>query len=125
MTKFSLCGGDVAGMDISGELFDPRVSFLDVPAQSRTQRPRGIAQPVVTNHAVFIGIGGCARLQLPHLRERLLRPRTHRSQEIVSEPHPTDVDGKTDFAVADKILLEALPQRVHQRELTIEMTIVE
>jgi hypothetical protein len=50
---------------------------------------------------------------------------THRSQEVVSESHPTDIDRETDLAVADKILLETLPQRVHRRELTIEMTNVE
>ena len=79
----------------------------------------------MTNHAAFIGIGDCAGFQLPHLRERLLRARTHRSQEIVAEAHPADINRETNLGVADKMFLEALPQRIHQPELTIEMTNVE
>jgi hypothetical protein len=54
-----------------------------------------------------------------------LRARTHRWQEIVAEAHPADINCETDIAVSEKKLLEALPQRIHQRELTIEMTNVE
>src|SRR2546430_6738469 len=72
----------------------------------------------MTHHPAFVHICDCARFQLPHFRKCSLRAKTHRSQEIIGKSHPTDVDRETDVRIAQKILLEALPKRNHQLELT-------
>ena len=38
VAKFSRRRGNIAGMDISGELFNSGVGFFDVPAQGSTRR---------------------------------------------------------------------------------------
>src|SRR5947208_1203991 len=118
MAEFSLRWCYLAGMDLSGKSFDPRVRFLDVISQAGVWRQSGIAQPIVTNHAALISIRDRARLELPHFGKCLLRTRPHRSQKIIGKSHPTDVDRETDVVITQKILLEALPERVHQLELT-------
>src|SRR5438067_4328602 len=118
MAEFSLRWCYLAGMDLSGKSFDPPVRFLDVISQAGVWRQSGIAQPIVTNHAALISIRDRARLELPHFRKCLLGTCPHRLQKIIGKSHPTDVDRETDVVITQKILLEALPKRVHQLELT-------
>src|SRR5207245_468300 len=47
-----------------------------------------------------------------------LRTSAHRLQKIIGKSHPTDVDRETNLVITQKILLKALPKRVHQLELT-------
>ena len=65
----------------------------------------------MTHHAVFGGIGDCARFQLPHRRERLLDFRLHFLEKILRKFHPADVERKIKIAVAQEISLKTLPQR--------------
>ena len=102
-----------AGMDLSGKLFDPRICFFDIVSQAGTRSQSGIAQPIVTNHALLIHIRDPAGFELPHFRECPLRTHAHRLQEIIGKPHPTDVDRETNVVITQKILLEALPERIH------------
>ena len=65
----------------------------------------------MANHPFFVWIRDSARLQVAHGGEGLVDPRPHLVEEIVRKFHPTDVDRKTEVVVAQKVLLESLPQR--------------
>jgi len=64
----------------------------------------------MADHPLLIRIGDCPRLQLAHRRECFLSKRLHFLEEIIREPHPADVDGKSEIAVVQEILLETLPE---------------
>jgi hypothetical protein len=72
----------------------------------------------VTNHTALIRVRDRAGFELPHFRKGPLRTRTHRLQKIIGKSHPTDVNRETDVVITQKILLEALPERIHPLELT-------
>ena len=58
---FSIFSSDLAGMHIRRESFDVFVRFFDICAKFRAGSKRRIAQPVMANHAFFIGICDCTR----------------------------------------------------------------
>src|SRR4029077_20059890 len=105
-------------VDLSGKLFDPRIRFFDIVSQAGTRSQSRIAQPIVTNHAALIRVRDRAGFQLAHFRKGFLGTRTHRLQKIIGKSHPTDVDRETNVVITQKILLKALPKRVHPLELT-------
>ena len=108
---FSIFGPDLSGVKIRRKLFDAFVRLFDICAKFRARRQRGITEPIMTDHSPFVGIGDCSRLQLPHRCERFVDLRLHFLEEIVRKFHPADVDGETEFAVVQKILLKTLPAR--------------
>jgi hypothetical protein len=64
----------------------------------------------MTDHPFLIRIGNRARLQFVHRCERLVDSRLHLAEEIIRKFHPADVDGELEIAVANKIVLESLPE---------------
>ncbi len=90
--EFRAAGGDLAAVDGGGEVLDIGLGLLDFLAQFRGGRKRGIAQPVVADHALFVGVGDGAGLQLAHGGEGLGGERLHFGQEIVAETHPADIE---------------------------------
>src|SRR5436190_20853866 len=72
LESFAVFGCDFSGVNIGRKLFDTLVRFLDVSAKLCTWCQRGIAEPVMANHAFLIGIGDRSRFELFHRSERLL-----------------------------------------------------
>src|ERR1700730_10098309 len=65
----------------------------------------------MANHSFFIRICDSARFQIPHRGEGVVDLRLHLAEKIIRKLHSTDVDRKTEIVVAQKILLEPLPER--------------
>ncbi len=97
---FAATGFNFSRVDVSRELFDPRVCGFDLGAQLRIWRERRLAQPVMADHSFFIGIRDSARFQVAHRGKRLVDPRSHLVEEIVRKFHPADVDRETEIVVA-------------------------
>src|SRR6266480_6984180 len=110
LESFAVFGCDFSGVNIGRKLFDTLVRFLDVSAKLLTWCQRGIAEPVMANHAFLIGIGDRSRFELFHRSERLFDPWLHLLEEIIRKSHPADIDGKIEIAVVQKILLKKLPE---------------
>ncbi len=80
-------------------------------AEFRRRRQSRIAQPVMADHAVLVGIGDCARFEFAHGRKSLLHARLHFVEKSFVETHPADVDREVRIIVAQKIFLKARPER--------------
>ena len=96
-------------MNIRRELLDALVRFFDIGAQLLVRRQCRIAQPIMTDHSLFIRIGARARFQFVHGGKRLVDLGSHVDEKIVRKFHPANVDGKIELVVAEKIALETLP----------------
>jgi hypothetical protein len=110
LKSLSVFRRDLSSVHIRCKLFDARISFFDVRAQFRIWSKSRIAQPVMADHALLIGIGDGARFQFFHGGKRLVDLGPHSVEKIIRKFHPADVDGKIGLVVAEKILLEALPE---------------
>src|SRR6476646_9451301 len=64
MAELSRRGRDLAGVDLSGELFDPRIRVFDIVSQAGTRSQSRIAQPLVTNHTALIRVRDRTGFQL-------------------------------------------------------------
>src|ERR1039458_3944634 len=58
--KRTAFAADFSSVNLRGEVFDPFDSFFDFLANFRCWRERGIPQPIVPDHSIFIGIGNRA-----------------------------------------------------------------
>ena len=108
---FSIFGRDFSGMNIRRKAFDAFVRLFDIGAQLLVRCQCRIAQPIMTDHSLFIRIGDRSRLELPHRGKRLVDLGLHFLEKIVRKLHPANVDGKIELVVAEKISLETLPER--------------
>src|SRR2546423_9555448 len=63
------------------------------------------------DHAFLVRICDSSLFQIAHCGERLVHLRPHRIEKIVRKFHPADVDRKSEISVAQKVLLESLPER--------------
>ena len=64
-------GRDFSGVNLLGEFFNGLDGLGDLSSDFGSGCEGRIAQPVVTNHAAFIGVGNCTCLQLLEVGERL------------------------------------------------------
>ena len=63
------------------------------------------------DHPLLIGVGDRARFQFAHRGKRLLHLRSHFLEKVIRKTHPADVDREIEIVVAQKIFLEARPER--------------
>ena len=110
---------DFPGVNVGGELLNPRVRLVDVSAQFGIGREFRIAQPIMAHHPAFVRIRDRARFQFAHGRERFFHERLHLPKESVPETHPADVDGKIEILVGKKIFLEARPERRRSHDVLL------
>ena len=71
---------------------------------------RSVAEPVMSDHAVFVGVGDGARLELFHLLAGPVGDERHSCKIILGKIHPADVHRNPQIIVAEKILLEPAPE---------------
>ena len=64
----------------------------------------------MADHAFFIWICDYTRFQPSHGRECFFDSWLHFLEKIVRKFHPADVDGKIEIVIANKIVLEPLPE---------------
>ncbi len=64
-------GRDFSGVNLLGEFFNGLDGLGDLSSDFGGGCEGRIAQPVVTDHAAFIGVGNCACFQLLEVGERL------------------------------------------------------
>ncbi len=103
---------DPANVHIRGEFLDARIGLLDIRAQLIVRRELRIAQPVVTDHPVFVRVGDPAGFEIAHRGERFLDLRLHLFEEAIGKAHPADIERKPEIVVVQVILLKSLPKRV-------------
>ena len=72
----------------------------------RVRRELWGAQPVVADHAFFVGIGDGASLQSCHVGERLCELGLHRVEEAVGERHAAEVERKPERGILVAELFE-------------------
>ena len=92
------------------EIADRLVAVLDLRFQLRRGRQLRRAQPVVADHAIFVGIGDRAGFEVLHACEGFLRERLHSAQEVVAKTHAADVERDAERLVAEEIFLITVPK---------------
>jgi hypothetical protein len=95
-------------VNISGEFVNSADGPFNFLSNFRGWRKRRIAEPVMTNHPFFSGIGDRSRFQFSHRCKRLALGCIF-SKKIFRKFQPADVEKKIKIAVVQKISLEALP----------------
>src|SRR5437660_8714000 len=108
------------GMNISREIFNSLICVLNLTAQFCIWRKRRIAQPLMTYHALLVGIGDPTGFRIAHRAKRLVDLGLHLAKKIVREFHPADVDRKAEIVVTQKVLLKALPERRRSHKVNDE-----
>src|SRR5437899_486037 len=116
---FSVGGSNSSSMNISRELFDALVRFLDVGAQLRVRRECGVTQPVMADHALLIRICDRTGFQVAHCGKGFFNPRPHLVEKIIPKLHSTDVDREIEIVVTQEVLLKTLPERGRSHHLKI------
>ena len=101
---------DFAGVNFSRERLDRGECFLDGLPQFRLRRERGVAQPVMADHALLVGIRDRALLQLRHRGKSLLHARLHLREEVLREIHAAHVDGQAERREVGEMFLETMPE---------------
>ena len=97
-------------MNFSRERLDCGERFLNGLTQFLLRRERGVAQPVMADHALFVGIRDRALLQLRHRGEGLLHARFHLREEVVRKVDAAKVDGQAERREVREMFLEAVPE---------------
>src|SRR5207248_6605130 len=100
-----------SGVNIGRKLFNSFICLFDLRAKLRVWRQGGIAEPIVADHSLLIGIGDRARFELTHGPEGFLDSRLHLLKEVSRKFHTANVDRKIEIGVAQKIFLKTLPER--------------
>ena len=107
--KRTTLAADFPSVNFGGKILDPGGGFFDLPADCQRGRERGIPQPIMTDHAVFIGIRDGALFQRRHVGQRLLHARFHAREKLVGHVHAAQVHRQTNLGIFGVILLESLP----------------
>ena len=98
-----------AAVNLRGERFDALQNLRDLRAQI-VGRQIGVAQPIMADHALFVGVGDGAALQFVHLRVGGLQFRLEVGKELVVKRHPRDVERETQVGVGEVKALKAVPE---------------
>jgi hypothetical protein len=100
---------DRAGVDILCEFLERSNRLGDGFFQLFRRRETCVAQPVVTDHAAFIGVGDGAGLDRYHISEGFGDFRREGFHVIWFDVHQGEIDGKTELWVAEERLVVGLP----------------
>jgi len=98
-----------AVMNLGGKFFDFYNGLLNFIANFRCWCQCRISQPIVTDHAIFVGICNCTRFKRIHISEGLLNSRLHFGKEFVIHIHATQVNCQTDFRKFGVVFLKSFP----------------
>jgi hypothetical protein len=98
-------------MNLVREVLDGADGVLDLLADGGLRSEGGMAEPVMADHAFFVGIGDGAMFEIGHAGEGFLHARFHGGKKIIREVHAADVQGQAESGVMGKILLVTFPQR--------------
>ena len=102
--------GDAAGVDLLRELLEGGEWLGDGAPQLLGRSQRGIPQPIVADHAAFVGIGDRAGLDRRQIREGLLNARRKRVGMAGRDVHQRKVEGESVLRIADERLVIRLPR---------------
>jgi len=102
-------GAAFAGVDIGGEGFDGGDGAGDFGAEFGGGGAGGVAEPVMADHALFIGIGDGAGFELVHGGEGLFHGGCEAREEGVVEGHAGDVQRQAEGGAGTEVFFVALP----------------
>ena len=97
-------------MHRGGEGLDVREGLRDLFGDGPGRRELRVAEPVVADHAILVGVGDASLLQLGHGEVGALQGPFHRREEAIRDIHPADVHGKAEGRILGVELLEAGPE---------------
>ena len=104
---------DRAGVDVGGEILDARrVSRDFLRIISGRGRSCGVAQPVVADHAAFVGVGDGTGFDCLHVGEGLGDARLKLSDVTRRNVHQGEVEGESVLGVTDEALIVGLQDMV-------------
>src|SRR5471030_1724342 len=104
-------GLDLSGMDGSGKFLDFRLGCFDSRTQLSIWGERRIAQPVMPDHSVLVGVRDSSGFERFHCRKSRFYAWLHRAKEIVRKTHATDVDADPKIFVTKEEPPETRPER--------------
>src|SRR5439155_8243882 len=79
------CGLELPSMNLCGETFYALDCLLYFLTNGRGRREGRIAQPVMSDHPILVGIGDRTPLKARHGSESLLQSRFHRGKKIIGK----------------------------------------
>jgi len=108
---FEGAGGafDFALVHLGGEVLDALDGGFDVVADGGGGREAGVAEPVVADHAVFVGVGDGAFFEGVHGVHGGGHLGPHFFQEVVGKGDATDIHGDAEFFKRQVKFLETVP----------------
>jgi len=89
-----------------GKIFDAGEGGENLGAQFRRRCDGRTTQPVMADHAFFVGISDGTAFEFGHGGEGLLHAWLHRGEEIVRERDAADVEREAEIAVLVKVFFE-------------------
>ena len=101
-------GGDIAGVDVGGELKGGGEGGGDLGLEVGGGEG-GVAQPVVADHAVFVGVGDFTGFDSTHGGLGGADFGGHLVEVTGRDVDAAEVDGKAEIGVADEGLIELVP----------------
>ena len=97
-------------MHLGGERLNASDGLLDFFADGWRWRQGRVAQPIMTHHPVFVGIGDGTLFQLGHFGKGPLEAGLHRGEEIVREIHSAKIQSQAQAGELRIVPLEAQPE---------------
>src|SRR6266496_3673364 len=97
-------------MNLSSERFDRRQRVNNLIANLQSRRKPRIAEPIMSDHSPFIGIGDGTLLQFRHRDKSRLQTRPHPLKIIIREIHPAQVQSEPEGWDRRIILLKPQPE---------------
>src|SRR5438093_12944041 len=96
-------------MYLGGERLNASDGLLDFFADGWRWRQGRVAQPIMTHHPVFVGIGDGTLFQLGHFGKGPLEAGLHRRQAIARELHSATIQSQAPPAALPPLPLAAHP----------------
>jgi hypothetical protein len=109
-----------SSVHVCRKLFDSSDRVLDFGADFGVRRQFRIAQPIMANHPVFVGVGDGAFFEGVHGDKRLVHPAGHFLEVIIRKIDPAQINRQADLRKGGVVALESLPglvlRCVHEAE---------
>ena len=86
-----LGGANFASMDLGGKVFDRLKVRKNAVANVGTGGNVWVAQPVMADHAIFVGVGDRPSFKGGHIRKCLAKARLHGGDKGIVKAHAADV----------------------------------
>ena len=96
-------------MYLGCDLLDVSEAGLDLSSQFRLGCERCVAEPIVADHAILVGVGDGAGLEFLHGLVGCLDLGLHFGEKVVAEVDTADVDREIEVLEFKIVLVEAFP----------------